>query len=246
MKKIITLLIILTALTTSTFGADFNMGFGAGGLLGYTFTRYTLEGGGANSFQKMDRFDFGGFLFFDATYAEISIIFQGGNSTWEEKMIRESSSSSLSTDKGTGTVSSLGFSLLGKYPFKIHEKFTLFPMFGLEYHIALIERRKPDRYNNEYSRTKGHERVDRDKDDKPYPNLVPWNSFWIDVGAGVDYFILDRLFLRGELLFGFRLPTGHELGAFEVVKDQFDISDPKIAGLTGGPSLKIAVGYQFY
>jgi hypothetical protein len=41
-------------------------------------------------------------------------------------------------------------------------------------------------------------------------------------------------------------PTIYELGALEVVKNPpMNVSDPKLAGLTGSPALKIAVGYRF-
>jgi len=37
--------------------------------------------------------------------------------------------------------------------------------------------------------------------------------------AGLDYNITGSLFLRGELIFGFRLPTDYEKGALEVVQN---------------------------
>jgi len=221
---------------------DFSFSAGGGGLLGYTFTRYTLEGGNVKSSQSMDRFNYGGFLFFDATYAELSVMIQGGNNSYKENMIY--SSASLTDSKGTGTEASLGFSLLGKYPFTVNNKITWFPMLGIEYQIALIQKRHPDGAFV-YDRSKGKLPEDRDKNDKPYP-LSAWNSFWIDVGAGLDYNLTNSLFLRGEVLFGFRLPTSYEMGALQVVKKPpMNVSNPKLAGLTGGPNLKIAIGYRF-
>jgi hypothetical protein len=226
----------------NAYAADFSLSGGGGGLLGYTFTRYSLEGGKITSTQSMDRLDYAGFLFFDATYAEFSVLIQGGNNVYQENMIY--SVASLADSKGTGSETSLGFSLLGKYPFTINKKISWFPMFGIEYQIALMQKRHPDG-DLVYDRSKGDLPEDRDKDDKPYP-LSAWNSFRIDVGAGVDYHITNALFLRGELLFGFRLPTVYELGALEVVKNPpMNASDPKLGGLTGSPMMKICVGYRF-
>jgi len=241
MKKTVFVLFLLLSLLINAAAADFSLSIGGGGLLGYTFTRYTLEGGNVTSDQSMDRFDYGGFIFFDATYAELSVMFQAGNNKYQENMI--SSVTSLADSKGTGSEANLGFSLLGKYPFKISEKISLFPMLGIVYQIALTQKRHPDG-SPEYDRSKGQLPEDRDKDDNPYP-LSVWNSLWIDVGAGLDYYVIKGLFLRSELLFGFRLPTGYEQGALEKVKSQMGVNDLKLAGLTGGPALKLGLGYRF-
>jgi hypothetical protein len=242
MKKVVTVLFLLTALSHNALSIDFSMGAGGGGLLGYTFTRYTMEGGGAKSTQSMNRFDYGGFAFFDATYVEFSVLYQSGKNNWEETTTLNSAA--LPSGNGTGTSTYLGFSLLGKYPFTVNEKITWFPLLGVAYHISLAEKRKPEGYPAEYDRTKSANPADRDKDGNTYP-LSAWNSFWIDVGAGLDYNIIGSLFLRADLLFGFRLPTSYEMGALEVVKQTFETDDPKLKVLTGSPTLKIAAGYRF-
>jgi hypothetical protein len=242
MKKVFFFLFLYFPLSNGLFAADFSLSAGGGGLLGYTFTRYTLEGGKVESTQSMDRLDYAGFLFFDATYLEFSVMVKSGSSTYQENMIH--TSEALTNSKGTGNETSLGLMLLGKYPFTVNEKFSWFPVFGLEYQIAMIQRRKPEG-DLVYDRSKGELPADRDKNEEAYP-LSAWNSFWIDIGAGVDYSIAGPLYLRGELLFGFRLPTEYELGALEVVKNPpMNAKDPKLGGLTGSPALKIGIGYRF-
>jgi len=243
MTKNVLLVVVLVALSTTAFAVDISLSAGGGGLFGYTFTRYTLEGGNVQSTQSMDRIDYGGGLFFDATYVEFSVLFQGGSNSYEENMIYEVSS--LSKGTGKGSEASLGFSLLGKFPtFNINEKISWFPLYGIVYQVALMQRRQPDG-DMEYDRTKGYLAEDRDKNDKSYP-LSAWNSWWIDVGAGLDYNITGPIFLRGELLFGFRLPTSYELSALKVVQNPpMNVKNPKLEGLTGGPALKISVGYRF-
>jgi len=241
MKKAL-VLVLLAALSKGVFATDFFLGAGAGGLAGYTFTRYTLEGGNVKSTQSMDRFNYAGFLFFDAAYGELSIMIQGGNSAYAENMIY--SDSSLADSTGAGYETSFGFSLLGKYPFGINERLAWFPMLGIEYQIALVQRREPSG-GIVYDRTKGNLAEDRDKNGNAYP-LSAWNSFWVNIGAGLDFTVAGPLFLRSELLFGFRLPTGYELGALEVVKNPpMNAKNPRFAGLTGSPALKIGIGYRF-
>jgi hypothetical protein len=242
MKKYIVLLLAIFAQAAILPAADFSLSAGGGGLFGYTFSRYTLEGGMVKSTQSMDRLDYGGGLFFDAVYAEFTVMIQGGDYSYAEKMVH--GSTPLANGKGRGYETSLGFSLLGKYPFKINERISWFPLLGIEYQIALMQKRQPEDGDFVYNRTKGYLPEDRDKDGKPYP-LSAWNSWWIDVGAGLDYNLVGPLFLRSELIFGFRLPTGYEMGALEVVKNPpTNVKDPKLKGLTGGPSLKISIGYH--
>jgi len=244
MKKYIALLTAIFAPAALLPAADFSLSAGGGGLLGYTFTRYALEGGMVKSTQSMDRINYGGGVFFDAAYGEFAVMFQGGNNSYAEKM--DYGATSLADSKGRGSEASLGFSLLGKYPFRINEKIAWFPLLGAEYQIALVEKRRPKDGAITYDRAKGYLVEDRDKNGKPYP-LSAWNSWWIDVGAGVDYNITGRLFLRGELLFGFRLRADYETGALEVVQNPpVNAKDPKLTGLTGGPALKIAAGWRFW
>ena len=242
MKKVVFLILIIS-MPVGIFAKDFSLSAGAGGLAGYTFTRYTLEGSGTKSAQSMDRINYAGFLFFDATYVELSIMFQGNINTYSENMIYDDAS--LADSSGVGYETSLGFSLMGKYPLKINEKMTWFPLLGAEYQITLLQRRRPDG-GYVYDRTSGDYATDRDKDDNPYP-LYAWNALWVNIGAGLDFYITGSLFLRGELFFGFRMPTIYELGALEVVKNPpMNVTDPSFGGLTGSPTLKIAVGYRFW
>jgi len=221
------------------FALDFSAGGGA--LTGYTFSRYTLEADNAESKQTMDRFNYGGFLFFDAVFVQLSVMIIGGNSAYSENMTHDNSP--LPGGEGRGSELNLGFSLMGKFPFSLNEKISVFPMLGAEYQIALIQRRQPDG-DFVYDRAKGELAEDRDKNDDPYP-LYAWNSWWINIGAGLDYFITDSFFLRGESIFGFRLPTKYEMGALEKLEYLMNITNPKLKGLTGSPIIKISAGYRF-
>ncbi|MDR1319303.1 MAG: hypothetical protein LBJ90_06730 [Treponema sp.] len=256
MKKKLASFVFAAVLAAGLAAEDFSLSAGVEALLGYTFTRYTLESEGSmsagdpgdiKSLQSMDRFNYGGGLFFDATYAEFTILLQGGQNSYGETMDfkpRGKPWAGVSNDLGTGTETLLGFTLLGKYPFAVTEKLSLFPLVGIEYQVALREWRKP-KGDKVYDRTGGILAADMDKNGDPYP-LSAWNSFWIDIGAGVDYYIWGPFFLRAEVLFGFRLMTEYETGALEMTKAQFNSPDPKLVGLTGGPNVRISAGYKFF
>jgi hypothetical protein len=245
------LLLILSAIMASvSWAADFSLSVGAGGLVSGLFTRYTLEADGqisgdsvsVVSVQKINQLNFGGFLFFDATWVEFSLGMQAGFSAYTETMVAKSSTKTEMDQKNTGTGSERMFvmTLLGKYPFKLNEKFVLFPLAGIEYRIALLEYRKPaDLY--QYDRTDGV--IEFDVNNEAYA-LCTWNSLIIDIGAGLDYVLASPLYLRTEIVYAFRLQTLYETDALEKVEKMVSAPNPHLRGLTSGPALKIAVGYR--
>jgi len=254
MKKIL-LSILLITLSTALFADDIlpgrlTLSAGGGGFLGYTFTRYTLEGNndvGSNVklSQDMDRINYGGFLFFDVTYAVFKVMFQSANNSYSEIMTIAGEKIPNTDQIGTGSEKSLNLSLMGKYPFNINDKLSLFPMLGLEYQIALRQLRHPDGEEYVYDRTKGEWITDQDKNGDPFP-LSAWNAFVINIGTGFDYLFTDNLFLRSELFIGFRLPTGYERGALEVVKNPpTNIKgSPKLGGINGTPTFALSLGFR--
>lgn len=254
MKKIVSIMIFTALLVTGLHGQISPLSAGAGALVGYTFTRYTMEAKGSLDTaidgnielnQTMDRFNYGGFLFFDATYGEFAVSIRGGQNAYREIMDQRLEGRSWTTvtdDKGAGSEIMIGFSLLGKYPFRMSEKITWFPLIGIEYQMAILEQRTPQG-DTVHDRTAGELAADLDKDGNPYA-LWAWNCFTIDLGAGFDYQLKGHFFLRNELLFSFRLQTPYETGALEMTKKKFRASDVSVMGLTGGPTLRTSVGYR--
>jgi hypothetical protein len=234
----------------TVFGADFSLSFGGGGLLGGLFTRYTLAAQGTVagtpvdilSQQEANQFNYGAYLFFDATWAEFSVNFQGGTGSYREDMSAESAAEETvfgADGKGAEAEIMTGFALLGKYPFRLGRRLVIFPLAGIAYQVALREYREPEEFQG-YDRTDGIRESDSEGD--PY-RLSAWNSFFIDLGAGIDFRLNSRLFLRTELLYAFRLMTPFEADALKKVKEMTNAPDPKLSGLAGGPTLRFGLGY---
>lgn len=240
MKKAL-FFIILVSLCMGLWGVDFSISTGTGGLFGGLFTRYKASSSVSSGeiTQNINQLNFGGFAFFDATYGELAVIVQRGSNSYDENMYREGEPVSMT---GDGWETMLGFCLLGKYPFTPAERISLFPLLGVEYQFSLSQRRRPDNYNLIYDRTNGTR--DQDKDGKAY-NISVWNSIWINLGVGMDFSLVKSLFVRGELLYGFRLMTPYEADGLEQMKNALNDNDPKLGGLTSGPSFRLAAGYRF-
>jgi opacity protein-like surface antigen len=247
MKKTLGFLFLVTALCGNLWAADFSFSVGAGGLIGGLFTRYNLIADGVingnpmkvDAGQEMNQFNYGGLVFFDANYGEFSITIQNGINNWRQILVI--SGLELNTPaKGDGWESMLGFTLLGKYPFRLGEWFTLFPLLGVEYQAALVqERAQPDGYI--YDRSDGLR--EKDKDGNAY-TLSDWNSFFINIGCGADFPLKSNFFVRGEVLYSFRLMTSYETKNLEYMKAMTGDNDPKFSGLTSGPSLRLSAGYR--
>jgi hypothetical protein len=255
-KYALTLLLALAPAFPALALPEFGLSAGGGLSLGGLFSRYTITADENTRYgpadikmnQSMDQFNFGGYLFFDATYAELSLDIQGGVNKYKETL-GGIGKGTLINDiplEGTGSETMLGFTLLGKYPFGIRENLFLYPLAGIEYQIALVEKRKP-KGGSEKDRTEGKTEFD---DARDYA-LSLWNSFFIDIGAGIDFVFRSPLFARAEFLYSFRLQTPYETAAVDYVVDRFGISrptlwgNPKMSGLTHGPELRLAAGYRF-
>jgi hypothetical protein len=237
-------------------GADFSMSAGGGGFAGGHFTRYELTACGklagaaldVFSGQEIDQLNLGGCLFFDAAWAEFNISLLSGASRYSETMYAKNNGSIVfgkaGADSGKGWETMLGMSLLGKWPFKLNALFTAFPLLGVDYQIALRELRQPAGMRV-YDRARDRVREQPDSDGNPY-KLSAWNALFVVLGGGLDFYFYRPFFLRAELLYSIRLQTPWETDSLEKVKKMVNAPNPKLGGLSSGPTLKLAVGWRFF
>ncbi|GHU73892.1 hypothetical protein FACS189450_14310 [Spirochaetia bacterium] len=201
MKKGILCLIGIFALVTGggAFAVDFSLSAGGGFTFSGAFTTSETKMWGefpgptpitVESDQKGTDLNYGGFLFFDATYGEVYVSVSGGTGTLE---VASSTSvgggtPTAQTDSFDRTTFSLGIGLLGKYPFQL-QKFTLFPLAGIEYQIFFT-----GIYENYPTSTQP---MDFDATD--------FSILALRFGGGVDYALTESLYIRFEALYGFKI-----------------------------------------
>jgi len=221
MKKL-GLVLVLVAFVASGVFAQFAMSFGAGGILDmslgngyeYNITEKTTV--------AFDNTSFGGFVFFDITYAEIELDYLYGTigNTVNGK------------DQGktfSGVFNQLGIGIMGKYPIDLGIM-TLFPMIGINYNM--VSSYEID--GKEYSKVTG-------ADLKSYTISEYFSQLGILAGVGADFTLTDQLFLRAEVQFHLRLPSKRQ-EIFTDVAKKFD--DNAVSTLGAGPRIKIGVGYK--
>ena len=248
MKKAVLAAAVFFAGAAGVFAAP-AFSAGAGGVLGGHFTRYRLEADGAVRIaadQNINQFDAGGFVFFDATFATLAVTFSAGSSSFDEPVSIDGTPVDAMSRTGHGWDAMLGFSLLGRFPFRLSERFTVFPLLGMDYQISLMQRRRQDGHGYVYDRTNPPEGIiDHPDLEGGTFNLSDWNAFFVRIGGGAEFDLTDRLFLRGDLLYGIRLMTGYERRSLELMQYLAGDPSPSLGGLSSGPSLRLGVGWRF-
>ena len=104
-------------------------------------------------------------------------------------------------DLGSDDLESKGalqLGLYGKYPIPISDTFVFFPTIGVDLEYTLGD-------------AEGW-----------------WHDLWLRGGVGLDYFLNERMFIRGHLIYGAALPFGGE--------DYYDLK------LTHGLLIKVGLG----
>jgi hypothetical protein len=162
---------------------------------------------------------FGIGVFFDATYVEIGMDFifgsfkpNGENYTGDFEL----------------TSTQFGFTILGKFPFAAGPV-TVFPLAGIDYQIFLS------------GEAEGLT-IKRDDMSDYYPDMEDlYDAFSLVVGAGLDYNISDKLYLRGEVLCNFKMEGDSDKALKKLTKE----NDVSFSLFTFGPRVSIGVGYRF-
>jgi len=178
----------------------------------------------------------GGFgVFFDATYGEagIGITFAGGNpKVWMEDKDNEDDTSY--TNKNTSySMTFLNISVLGKYPISLSESASLYPAFGIDYHICVAG--ETEATINGDTHTSKWDGKDNNQDAGDNSHL------WLKFGAGLDYGLSEKLFLRAQALYG----VGFASKSTDDSVESQESGGANVKSVLGhGLTIKVGVGYK--
>jgi opacity protein-like surface antigen len=228
MKKFVFLLVLAALAAGGAFAqTPFRISVGAGGFIGGDFgggAKASASFGGMSASQelKMPYFGGGGLVFLDVTYAELSLGILGGGG--KAKFTQEASGLGSQSFEFDISIAALNLGLLGKYPFTLNEKLSLFPLLGIEYRIVLSAKE------------------DGIKADSPADNSALWFKF----GGGLDYSFTDSIYLRLEALYGFRIPSKAEKDMKDELEQTYAAFNPDVKTRLGhGLTAALAIGYRF-
>jgi len=188
MKKLFVVLVLLAFTVGGAFAINLSAGVGAS-IQAYSNTLSDSASSGgvtASASNTINYTPLGVSAFFDATYLQAAIGYEvanGGSSTVSGTGVT-TTTSSLNQN-----LSYLLFSAYGKYPFKLGPV-SLFPLLGITYLLNLTYTDSSG--NNLKSGLTSQEQADL-------------NQLWIRGGVGADFSLGQKLYLRPELLTGFKI-----------------------------------------
>jgi hypothetical protein len=186
-------------------------------------------------------YDFGGFLFFDATYAEFDVTIGGGKVE-------------IYSPNGTGQydATKLGLALYGKYPFAVGDSgVTIAPLVGAQFDMVLAAK---DDFGNAV------EKGDKDKDTgvllydgkdgtaAKYKNgtVFDYSTIAVKLGAEAKAPLSEKLYLSTQALWGITFNSAAVESWRKAYADFYDSSStPKLDIFTHGVTFKLSVGYTF-
>jgi hypothetical protein len=214
MRKAVVLAALVLVLGLEAFALDLS----AGGGVYFAQTYGYAKREGYDAVHHVANSNFGGTLFFDATYAELGLNLGGYNYNFAG--IGSTGVFSGASFNGLN----LGFSVYGKFPFKVGG-IKLFPLLGLDSQLGLA-----------FLDHQLNELPTRINDLGKGTAADYYNSAWIKFGAGLDADLSKSLYLRSSFLYGFKFYSTKESD----LKDDLDIKDL----IYSGPTFRLALGYK--
>jgi opacity protein-like surface antigen len=202
MKRVWAIIAIAVTVGTAAIGQEtvapkkssaFRISVGGGGFVSGDFSTWNVDEDVPGS---LDRYNaamlgVGPYGFFDFKYVELTVGLAYG------KLRNSSSESDLAANPN---FPAQDFSLHGgvylKYPFTLSDRFSLFPLAGIDYDLYMLSKRDDGR-DAQFSISAGTH------DAKAMEAL---SALSFRFGVGLDTYFTDHLFLRTELLYGIKLP----------------------------------------
>jgi hypothetical protein len=196
MKRILTALFILTA-SVSAFSLGVSVGIGASGAYSWETTTSTTAGTTQTDTTYEVPLNFKAFI--DVTYFEVSggYMMRNGTSTKSDITGSPSSTSTSSDKKGWITAA-----LLAKIPIKLGSV-KLFPLVGVEYYKNLS-----------YTDANGNDL----KAALPADQQANLDQFWISAGIGADISLGKIIYIRPEVMIGYKLLSKYENDHIDFLK----------------------------
>jgi len=201
MNKVITGVIVGLAMGVMSAASALDMSAGGGIIVGYDIVGQGIRADYNYSGYNWTRsFGFPGVQygingFFDATFVEVGIGVGFGGSKLKEEYLYEGEVYSSEPYNVTGSFTTLGISVLGKYniPVPNREDMEFFPALGVEYQLCLAAG---------WGSAAGDALFKANHD-----NAGDFSQVILKIGAGYDYKLSEKMFLRAVALYGLGFPS---------------------------------------
>ena len=212
MKKLFIAMTIACVTTFSAFAIDLSIG----GLidLSPTFGSVKVKVAGVSTKMTTQQTMMGGKFFFDAQYVAVLLGVDGTVSKYK-------TTTAGITDSDDLRVIYFNIGLLGKYPFTVGIA-KLYPMLGFDFDIATTAKFEGVVAQKEY--------------------VKEFHRYWFDIGFGADVFVLEKLFIRPQLMLGFQMNKSETVK--KIIKNA-KAAGGKVSAIGMKFNIGVGVGYQF-
>jgi hypothetical protein len=200
-----------------------NMSIGAGGFFSGDFGGGIIWNNPAER-MSMPYYGGGGYMFFDAVYAEVFVGYSAGSGRWVSDNI---GNSDALPDMAR---SYMNFGVFGKYPVSVGQ-LKVFPLLGIDYEASVSGRLKYAR-GGEYWFDGGADR----------PKASSLSALWIRFGGGADFDLSGDMYLRAQALYGVRTGNAFENNEAKAETDRGHDAETRRGH---GMSLRVGIGFRF-
>jgi hypothetical protein len=228
MNKIPAFLAIFIFLALPAFSQDLALSTGYGVTLGANFDTLSvdLNDDSLETRQSYSQFNYGGLLFLDAVYVTAEINFSGSVTSFTHST--ELKRYTYVNEDYELAGMNLGFGLYGKYPFNL-DRLILFPLLGVQFSLGLSQNFTKD---FEARNAKAH---------NSYGIASDWSTFIFKAGAGLDFDINETIFLRGGLLFIYKLNSLLDQAFVDAINNH---DGSNAINMNFGFEFEILIGYK--
>ena len=237
MGKRLVLAPLMAALLAGGAFAQAAFSAGLGGAFSANFTNYQYTEDGKKAMpQPADWFDTnytggGAFAYFDAAYAMASL----GITFYDVTPANKDAKKAMDIMKEKVSFTTFDIELFGKYPINLGA-FTLFPLLGVDFKLALAYEQSIDGTKTTYE--------DMQKLSGKSGKVDRLTTIWGKIGVGADIPLGDKLYLRGIFLYG--IGTNDEDQKETLEQGVGPLAEKALNGiLNHGLDVKLAVGFKF-
>ncbi len=195
MKKLIGTLLIACCTLTGIWAIDISVGGIADYTHGFRFAKTENGSDYATVFTNQNMVGFNGF--FDVQFVQLQLGVDMMIGKQRTTTIQKSALSLANNYEDTAVLlTNFNIGVLGKFPFSAGS-IKLYPLVGFDFDFPLAG-------EYEIPVIGGTHRMTREE-------LAKANRYWFDAGFGADFFIVKKLFLRPQFLFGWQLNVPEEV-----------------------------------
>jgi hypothetical protein len=188
-------------------------------------------------YRTMPGFTLGGFLFLDATYAELDVTLGGAQIT------------DFNQTTGRYDALVLGVGLYGKFPFQVvASRFSIAPLLGAQFDMVLAAW---DQWGNAVAKGNAADGTGvllYDGDGKfREGSAFDYSTLTLKVGAEAKTTLTRKLYMNAQAMWGFTFANAVQQAYQKQKADSFDGSlfNSKTSYFTHGVTFRLGVGYTF-